>query len=51
MTAGLTFAGIGDFNGDGTDDFAWYDTATGAAEFWQIDDKQFVARHEIALIG
>ena len=51
VTADLIFAGIGDFNGDGTDDFAWYDTATGAAEFWQIDDKQFVARHEIAVIG
>ncbi len=47
----LTFAGIGDFNGDGTDDLAWYDATTGVAEFWQIDDKQFVARYEIAVIG
>ena len=46
----LTFAGIGDFNGDGTDDLAWYDAATGTAEFWQVDDKQFVARRELAVI-
>ena len=51
VTADMIFAGIGDFDGDGTDDFAWYDTAAGVAEFWQIDDKQFVARHEIAVIG
>jgi len=46
-----SFAGVGDFNGDGTDDFAWFNASTGAAEFWQIDGMQFAARHELAVLS
>ena len=46
-----SFAGVGDFNGDGVDDFAWYNASAGAAEFWQIDDMQFAARHGIAVLS
>ena len=44
-----SFAGVGDFNGDGTDDFAWYNASAGTAEFWEIGDMRFAARHGIAI--
>ena len=39
--AGWTPAGIGDFNGDGTDDIAWYNPTTGNVDIWQIVNGQW----------
>ena len=50
-TAEWGFAGIGDFNGDGTDDLAWCSLSTGTAEYWQINDKKLSARHTIGVIA
>jgi len=46
-----TFAGVGDFNGDGTDDLAWCSKFTGEVQYWRIADKQIAGRHTIATIA
>jgi len=47
---GWDIAGVGDFNGNGTDDIAWNNTETGLAGYWQINDKQLTAWSNIAAI-
>ena len=34
--AGWAPSGIGDFNDDGSSDIAWYNSATGNVDIWQI---------------
>ena len=46
-----TFAGVGDFNGDGTDDLAWCSKYTGVAECWLVADKQISATQAIGTIA
>ena len=48
---GWAVAGVGDFNGDGTDDIAWRNASTGLAGCWQIRDKQLAGWQNIADIA
>ena len=40
-TSVWTFAGVGDFNGDGTDDLAWYNKHSKEAGYWPIENMQY----------
>ena len=48
VTSEWQFAGVGDFNADGTDDIAWCNNSTGLAGCRQINDKQLTAWANIA---
>ena len=39
---GWTFAGVGDFNADGTDDILWHNFNTNNNVAWQINNSSFV---------
>jgi hypothetical protein len=47
-TSAWDFAGVGDFNGDGTDDIAWCGIETHLAGFWQINDRTLTSWQSIA---
>jgi len=38
-----TPAGVGDFNGGGSSDIAWYNSATGNVDIWQIVNAHWAA--------
>src|SRR5262249_39692296 len=39
--AGSLPQGVGDFNGDGTDDIAWYNSATNSIDIWKLTNGQW----------
>ena len=50
-TSAWELAGVGDFNGDGSDDIAWRQTSTGLTGYWQINDKTLTGWQNIATIA
>ena len=40
-STGFAFAGVGDFNGDGTTDILWYNPSTGNTNVWFIQNGNF----------
>jgi VCBS repeat protein len=40
---------VGDFNGDGTSDIAWYNPTTNNIEIWLIKDGQWAGNFDIGL--
>ena len=50
VTAEWQLAGVGDFNGDGTDDIAWSNTDTGLTGYWQINDKVLTTWANLAVV-
>ena len=51
VTSEWMFAGVADFNADGTDDIAWASTATGLAGYWQINDRELTDWANLATIS
>ena len=43
--------GVGDFNGDKTDDIAWRNMSTGLTGYWQINNKTLTGWQNIATIA
>jgi hypothetical protein len=39
--------GIGDFDGNGTSDLAWYNSVTGKTELWKLQDGQWAGSSDI----
>ena len=48
---GWEIMGVGDFNGDGTDDIAWSSTVSGVTGYWQINNKQMSSWQNIGVIA
>ena len=46
-----SFAGVGDFNGDGTDDIAWCNTVTGQSQYWQISNMAISTPQDIGTLA
>ena len=51
LNDGWELAGVGDFNGDGTDDIAWSNTSTGLTGYWQINDRTLAAWQNIGFVS
>lgn len=49
--SGWEFAGVGDFNGDGTDDIAWRNSSGGLTGYWQINSLAISSWQNIAVIA
>jgi hypothetical protein len=45
--AGWSVGPIGDFNRDGTDDFAWFNPSTRSAEIWKISNGQWAGTTDL----
>ena len=43
----LAAFGIGDFNGDGTADLAWYNAATGNIDIWKLSNGQWAGSSDV----
>ena len=51
VTSEWTLAGVGDFNGDHTDDIAWCNTDTGLTGYWQIANKELASWQTLVVLG
>ena len=51
VTPEWTLAGVGDFNGDGTDDIGWCSNISGLAGYWQIEDKTLAGWSNLASLA
>jgi len=45
--AGWSPAPIGDFNGDGTSDIAWFNASTGNVDIWKLQDGAWVGSSDV----
>jgi autotransporter passenger strand-loop-strand repeat protein len=50
-TSVWSFAGVADFNGDGTDDIAWCNRITGQVSCWEIEEMEIADTQTLAYLA